>query len=85
MISFYIDGDLEKTKQVLSRLHILICAESLGGVESLIEVPSIMTHGSVPVEERIKLNITDNMIRVSIGIENTQDVIDDLQHALSIL
>lgn len=48
MITFYIDGDLEKTKQVISRLKFMICAESLGGVESLIEVPSIMTHGSVP-------------------------------------
>lgn len=66
-------------------MHILICAESLGGVESLIEVPSIMTHGSVPHEERLKLNITDNMIRVSIGIENTHDIIQDLDNALSIL
>lgn len=82
MVTFYIKGDLDTVKEVISRLKVCICAESLGGVESLCEVPAIMTHGSVPPEERQKLEIFDNMIRVSVGIENTQDLINDFQNAL---
>jgi cystathionine gamma-lyase len=85
MVTFYIKGDLECVKDVISRLKVCICAESLGGVESLCEVPAIMTHGSVPAEERIKLEIKENMIRVSVGIENTQDLIEDFRNALLII
>ena len=59
-------------------------AESLGGVESLVEHPAIMTHASVPTEDRIKLGISDNMIRLSIGIETVDDLIADLDRALDI-
>jgi len=78
MITVYIKADLEKTKKFMGLLKVFICAESLGGVESLIEVPSIMTHGSVPLKEREELGILDNMARLSIGIENTKDLINDL-------
>lgn len=81
MVTFYIKGSLETVKDVIARLKVVICAESLGGVESLCEVPAIMTHGSVPAEERAKLEIKDNMIRVSVGIENTQDIIQDFSNA----
>lgn len=85
MVTFYIKGDLETVKDVIARLKVCICAESLGGVESLCEVPAIMTHGSVPAPERIKLEIKENMIRVSVGIENTQDLIEDFRNALLIV
>lgn len=85
MITFYIKGNLEMVKDVIARLKVCICAESLGGVESLCEVPAIMTHGSVPAEEREKLQIKENMIRVSIGIENTADIIEDFSNALKVI
>ncbi|TMA30851.1 MAG: PLP-dependent transferase, partial [Deltaproteobacteria bacterium] len=66
----------------LKALRLWTCAESLGGVESLIEHPGIMTHASVPPETRRKLGIDDGFIRLSVGIENAQDLIDDLFQAL---
>jgi cystathionine beta-lyase/cystathionine gamma-synthase len=66
----------------LKNLHIITLAESLGGVESLIEAPAVMTHGSVPAEHRKLLGITDNFVRMSTGIENIEDLIADLDHAL---
>lgn len=63
-------------------MQIFALAESLGGFESLAELPSVMTHASVPVEDRIKLGITDNLIRISVGIEDVQDLIEDLDEAL---
>ena len=62
--------------------HIFTLAESLGGVESLGQVPAFMTHGSVPVETRQKLGITDNLIRLSVGLESIEDIIEDVQKAL---
>ena len=83
MLGFYIKGDIKKANKFLSSLHIITLAESLGGVESLIENPALMTHGSVPKEQRIKLGIDDNYCRLSCGIENIQDLIKDLDGALS--
>jgi len=57
-------------------------AESLGGIESLINHPAIMTHASVPPEQRAKIGITDNLVRLSVGIEDVQDLIDELDYAL---
>ena len=57
-------------------------AESLGGVESLIEHPAIMTHASVPIEERAKLGIADNFVRISVGVEDLEDLVADLSNAL---
>jgi cystathionine gamma-lyase len=83
MLGFYIKGDIKKANKFLSSLHIITLAESLGGVESLIENPAIMTHGSVPAEHRKKLGIDDNYCRLSCGIENIDDLIKDLDKALT--
>jgi len=66
----------------LSSLQIITLAESLGGVESLIEAPAVMTHGSVPKEHRALLGIDDNFVRMSTGVENVEDLIADLDAAL---
>ncbi len=78
IISFDIGG-LDDARKFMSALETFTLAESLGGVESLIEHPAIMTHASVPPENRIKLGITDGFIRLSIGIEDAEDLIEDLQ------
>ncbi len=83
MISFFIDGDLEATKRFLENVEIFALAESLGGVESLIEHPAIMTHASIPAEQREMLGIHDNFVRLSIGIEDTEDLIHALDKALN--
>lgn len=82
MISCHLKANLSKTKKFLSSLHVFTLAESLGGVESLIEHPAIMTHASVPAESRKKLGITDGMIRLSVGIEHIDDLLEDLNQAL---
>ena len=82
MISFYLDGDIEQTKLFLNRLKLIPVAESLGGVETLIEHPGLMTHASISLEERNKLGITDNLIRLSVGIENYLDIYNDINQSL---
>jgi cystathionine gamma-lyase len=82
MVTFDIQGGLEAARRFLKTVKVFACAESLGGVESLIEHPAIMTHASVPKETREKLGITDGFIRLSVGIEDAQDLIDDLGQAL---
>src|SRR3990167_2043182 len=82
MISVELKTDLEKTKSILSRFKIFTLAESLGGVESLIEHPGIMTHASIPAERRDKLGIKDGLIRLSVGIEGIEDLRADLAQAL---
>lgn len=81
MMSFYIKGGLAEARTFLENVKIFALAESLGGVESLIEHPGIMTHASVPLENRKALGIDDTLIRLSVGIENEQDLIDDLKAA----
>ena len=76
-------GSLENAKKVLENVKICTLAESLGGVESLISHPATMTHASVPAETREKLGITDGLVRVSVGIEDVEDIIADLDQALS--
>lgn len=85
MISFYLKSDLAGAKAFLSKVNLIACAESLGGVESLIEHPAIMTHGSIPAEVRESLGIRDGFIRMSVGIENCDDLIADLDRALKVL
>jgi cystathionine gamma-lyase len=85
MMTFDIKGGLDAARKFLQTVKIFACAESLGGVESLIEHPAIMTHASVPKESREKLGITDGLIRLSVGIEDAQDLIDDLSHALDVV
>ena len=83
IITFFIKGGLEAARRFLERVKIFSLAESLGGVESLIEHPAIMTHASLPKEVRDKIGISDELIRVSVGIENVDDLIDDLKQALT--
>ncbi len=83
MLSFEIDGGLQHAKSFLSRLKIFSLAESLGGVESLIEHPALMTHASIPQKEREQIGITDSLIRISVGIEDVEDLIFDLEQALA--
>ena len=81
LISFDV-GSLERARDVLGRFRLMALAESLGGVETLISHPAIMTHASVPVDRRAALGITDGLIRISVGIEDIQDLTDDLAQAL---
>ncbi len=87
MISFVVKpgkkSALERARALLRATNLFACAESLGGVESLIEHPAIMTHASVPPATREKLGISDGLVRISIGIEHVDDLIDDLQQALA--
>ncbi|XP_024134495.1 cystathionine gamma-lyase [Oryzias melastigma] len=83
MISFYIKGKLENAKTFLSNLKLFAVAESLGGYESLAEHPAIMTHASVPENERTILGISDTLIRLSVGLEDEADIIEDLDQALN--
>lgn len=76
-------GSLDNAKKVLESVKLCILGESLGGVESLISHPASMTHASVPQEKREKLGITDGLVRVSVGIEDVEDIIEDLDQALS--
>ncbi len=82
MITCWLKGGLDETRRFLESVRIFTLAESLGGVESLIEHPAIMTHSSVPADTRAKLGISDTLIRVSVGIEDTDDLIADLSNAL---
>ncbi len=82
MVSVVLEGGLEKAKAFLERVHLFSLAESLGGVESLIEHPAIMTHATVPQEERAKLGIEDGLVRLSVGIEDVDDLIADIERAL---
>ena len=83
MMSFELKNDsMEETKRVLSSTKVFSLAESLGGVESLINHPATMTHASIPREERIKNGLSDSLIRLSVGIEDVDDLIDDLNQAI---
>jgi cystathionine gamma-lyase len=83
MVTFFVDGDLSRTKQVLERFQVFTLAESLGGVESLVNHPAIMTHASVPKELREAGGVTDNLVRLSVGVEDLDDLLADLDQALA--
>jgi cystathionine gamma-lyase len=82
IVTFFIKGDLDDARRFLERCEVFALAESLGGVESLLDHPAIMTHASVPADERAKLGISDTLIRLSVGIEDVDDLIADLDQAL---
>jgi cystathionine beta-lyase len=83
MISFELkDDSKDNVNRVLSSTHLFSLAESLGGVESLINHPASMTHASIPREERIKNGLSDSLIRLSVGIEDADDLIEDLSTAI---
>ncbi len=82
IVTFFIKGGLGEARRFLERCKVFSLAESLGGVESLVDHPAIMTHASVPADERAKLGIDDALIRLSVGIEDVDDLVADLGHAL---
>ena len=82
IVTFFIKGGLDEARRFLERCQVFSLAESLGGVESLVDHPAIMTHASVPEEERRKLGISDQLIRLSVGIEAIEDLMGDLDQAL---
>jgi cystathionine gamma-lyase len=82
MITLYLDTDLDGARRFLENTRLCALAESLGGVESLIEHPALMTHGSIPAEQRASLGIDDTLVRLSVGVESVDDLRDDLAHAL---
>jgi cystathionine gamma-lyase len=83
MITFVLKGGLEAARRFLAAVSVFSCAESLGGVESLIEHPAIMTHASVPQATREALGILDGLIRVSVGIEDLDDLVADLERGFA--
>ncbi len=82
MLSLEIQGDFAAVERFLSGLKVFLLAESLGGVESLVSYPAKMTHASLPEQERLRRGITDNLVRLSVGIENVEDLRADLENAL---
>ena len=80
MLSFRVDT-VERTRKILESVKLISYAESLGGVESLITYPMLQTHSDVPVEIRERLGITEDFLRMSVGIENVEDLIKDLEQA----
>lgn len=83
MVTFVLKGGIKETRTFLESVRLFSLAESLGGVESLVNHPAIMTHASIPVETRTKLGISDSLIRLSVGIETQADLIRDLEQALA--
>ena len=83
MVTIRLKGGLAESRRFLERCRVFALAESLGGVESLIEHPAIMTHASLPAEVRAQLGISDNLIRLSVGVEDAGDLIEDLRTALA--
>ncbi|KAL0850998.1 hypothetical protein ABMA28_006891 [Loxostege sticticalis] len=83
VFSFNHSGGLKESRKFLSSLKVFTLAESLGGYESLAELPSLMTHASVPEQQRAELGITDSLIRLSVGLEDTEDLIEDLSQAFN--
>ena len=81
MVTMVLKADLEGTRRFLENTHLFSLAQSLGGVESLINHPALMTHASVPKEQREALGVTDSLVRLSVGVEDVRDLIDDLQFA----
>jgi cystathionine gamma-lyase len=85
LVTIELAMDLAGCRRVLERVRLFTLAESLGGRDSLIEHPAIMTHASVPAEQRRALGMGDNLVRLSIGIEDIDDLKTDLEQALSVI
>src|SRR5262249_31741490 len=82
MVSVVLDGGEARARSFLERCQLFTLAESLGGVESLVEHPGLMTHASIPAEQRRRIGIDDGLVRLSVGIEDSADLIADLEQAL---
>jgi len=85
MISFELKGGLEAGRKLMNSVKLCALAVSLGAVETLIQHPASMTHAVVPKEERLKSGITDSLVRLSVGIEDVEDIIDDLEQAMNMI
>lgn len=85
MITFLLKGGIEESRRFLEKTKLFALAESLGGIESLIEHPAIMTHASIPKEMREKLGVADNLVRMSVGLEDTEDLLAELEEALKVV
>jgi cystathionine beta-lyase/cystathionine gamma-synthase len=83
MLSFELAGGVEAANTFASSTRVFTLAESLGGVESLVEVPASMTHASIPAEVRRKSGLPDGLVRLSVGLEHEDDLIDDVERALA--
>jgi cystathionine gamma-lyase len=83
MVTFWLKGDLESAKRFIAACRVFTLAESLGGFESLIELPSLMTHASVPADQRRLLDISDSLIRLSVGLECVEDLLEDIKGAFA--
>jgi cystathionine gamma-synthase len=81
MISFYVK-ESRQVEEILQRVKLILFAESLGGVESLITFPLVQTHGAIPEQMRLSAGVNDRLLRLSVGIENPEDIIADLEQAL---
>ena len=82
MVTMILKGGLNESVSFLERCRLFALAESLGGVESLIEHPAIMTHASIPAEQRAELGISDSLVRLSVGVEDSRDLLAELEYAL---
>lgn len=85
MITFLLKGGIEESRRFLEKTKLFALAESLGGIESLIEHPAIMTHASIPKEMREKLGVADNLVRMSVGLEDIEDLLEELEEALGVV
>ena len=83
MVSFEVEGTGEDARRVSEAMRLFTLAPSLGGVESLVSIPVLTSHAMIPAAERTKMGVTEQMIRLSVGIENADDLIADLKHALA--
>jgi len=83
MLSFYVKGNMKTVERFFKQLKVITLAESLGGIESLINHPALMTHRNVSPENRATLGIHENFVRMSVGIETQEDLINDLKNALN--
>ena len=83
MLSFELKSDVTTTKKFIENLNYFLVAESIGGVESLVEIPALMTHAAIPAAKRKEIGLNDNLIRLSVGIENINDLLADLEQALA--
>ena len=83
MVTLLLETDLAGTRRFMEATHLFSLAESLGGVESLINHPALMTHGAIPLETRLELGITDSLVRLSVGVENVEDLKEDIRTALA--
>jgi cystathionine gamma-lyase len=82
MVSFEVEGTGEDARRVSEAMRLFTLAPSLGSVESLVSIPALTSHAMIPAEERARTGVTEQLIRLSVGIENADDLIADLEHAL---